>query len=190
MSQRDEKDDKMKFQEFKVALRSYEETEKSCTTPSADEDNVLNCKLKSPVANGSTTCYSCGQPGHKSSECRSKDKKKKKGNRWCSHCKSKTHNTDACRKKDSAKTAFRVTVDNFDSVRENSLIVDTGATAHILNDKSKFLKFDEDFKPENHYSGFPKETLELKFRLRFFSFSFSHNLVPRASFPLTSGRKT
>ena len=133
-------------------------------TPSADEDNVLNCKLQSPVANGSITCYSCGQPGHKSSECRSKDKKKKKGNRWCSHCKSKTHNTDACRKKDSAKTvsddksdkrdasfAFRVTVDNFDSVRKNSLLVDTGATAHILNDKSKFLKFDEDFKPENHY---------------------------------------
>ena len=164
VSQRDEKDDKMKFQEFKVALRSYEETEKSCTTPSADEDNVMNCKLKSPVANGSITCFSCGQPGQKSSECRSKDKKKKKGNRWCSHCKSKTHNTDACRKKDSAKTvsddksdkrdasfAFRVTVDNFDSVRENSLLVDTGATAHILNDKSKLLKFDEDFKPENHY---------------------------------------
>ena len=98
------------------------------------------------------------------SECRSKDKKKKKGNRWCSHCKSKTHNTDVSRKKDSAKTvnddksdkrdasfAFKVTVDNFDSVRENSLLVDTGATAHILNEKSKFLKFDEDFKPEKHY---------------------------------------
>ena len=99
VSQRDKKDDKMKFQEFKVVLRSYEETQKSCTTPSADEDNVLNSKLKSPVANGSITCYSCGQPGHKSSECRSRDKKK--GNRWCSHCKSKTHNTDACRKKDS-----------------------------------------------------------------------------------------
>lgn len=164
VSQRDEKDDKMKFQEFKVALRSYEETEKSCTPPPADEDNVLNCKLKSPAANGSVTCYSCGQPGHKSPECRSKDKKKKKGNRWCSHCKSKTHNTDVCRKKDSAKTvsddksdkrdasfAFKVTVDNFDSVREDSLLVDTGATAHILNDKSKFLKFDKDFKPENHY---------------------------------------
>ena len=124
----------------------------------------MNCKSKSPAADGSITCYSCGQPGHKSSECRSKDKKKKKGNRWCSHCKSKTHNTDVCRKKDSAKTvsddksekrdasfAFKVTVDNFDSVRENSLLADTGATAHILNDKSKFLKFDEDFKPENHY---------------------------------------
>jgi len=42
-------------------------------------------------------------------------------------------------------------VDNLNSARENSLLVDTGATAHILNDKSKFLKFDDEFKPENHY---------------------------------------
>ena len=94
----------MKFQEFKVALRSYKETKKSCMPPPADEDNVMNWKSKSPAANGSITRYSCAQPGHKSSECCSKDKKKKKGNRWCSHCKSKTLNTDVCRKKDSAKT--------------------------------------------------------------------------------------
>ena len=85
VSQRDERDDKMKFQEFKVALRSYEETEKSCSPHQAEEDNVMNCKSKSPAADGSITCYSWGQPGHKLSECRSKDKKKKKGNRWCSH---------------------------------------------------------------------------------------------------------
>ena len=42
-------------------------------------------------------------------------------------------------------------MDNFNSTRRNSSLVDTGATAHILNDKSKFLKFDDEFKPENHY---------------------------------------
>ena len=57
---------------------------------------------------------------------------------------------DKSEKRDTS-FAFKVTVDNLDSVRENSLLVDTGATAHILNDKSKFLKFDEAFKPENHY---------------------------------------
>ena len=31
------------------------------------------------------------------------------------------------------------------------MLVDTGATAHILNEKSKFLKFDDNLKPENHY---------------------------------------
>ena len=125
----------------------------------------MNCKQKSPPANGSITCYSCGgKPGHKSPECRSKDKKKKGNNRWCNHYKSKTHNTDVCRKKDAVKTvsddkcnkkdasfAIRVTVDNFNSIRENSLLVNTGATAPILNDKSKCLKFDDEFKPENHY---------------------------------------
>ena len=151
VSQRDEKEDKMKFQEFKVALRSYEETERSRTPSQTGDDSVMNCKQKNLPPNGSVTRYSCGQPGHKSPQCRSKD---------C-HCRSKTHNTEVCRKKDTAKTvsddskdasfAFKVTVDNFNSIRVNSLLVDTGATAHILNEKSKFLKFDDKFKPENHY---------------------------------------
>ena len=160
VSQRDEKEDKMKFQEFKVALRSYEETEKSRTPSQTGDDSVMNCKQKNLPPNGSVTCYSCGQPGHKSPQCRSKNKKnpKKESNRWC---RSKTHNTEVCRKKGTAKTvsddskdasfAFKVTVDNFNSIRDNSLLVDTGATAHILNEKSKFLKFDDNFKPENHY---------------------------------------
>ena len=123
----------------------------------------MNCKQKNLPPNGSVTSYSCGQPGHKSPQCRSKNKKnpKKESNRWCSHCRSKTHNTEVCRKKDTAKTvsddskdasfAFKVTLDNFNSIRDNSLLVDTGATAHILNEKSKFLKFDDNLKPENHY---------------------------------------
>ena len=61
----------------------------------------------------------------------------------------KTHNTEVCCKKDTAKTAshdskdalfaFKVTVDNFNSIRDNSLLVDTVVTAHIINEKSKFL---------------------------------------------------
>ena len=51
-----------------------------------------------------------------------------------------------------ASFAFTVTVDNFNSIRDNSLLVDTGATAHILNEKSKFLKYYDKFKPKNHYT--------------------------------------
>ena len=65
VSQRDEKEDKMKFQEFKVALRSYEETEKSRIPSQTGDDSVMNCKQKNLPPNGSVTCYSCGQPGHK-----------------------------------------------------------------------------------------------------------------------------
>ena len=50
-----------------------------------------------------------------------------------------------------ASFAFKVTVDNFNTIRDNSLLVDTGATAHILNDKAKFLNFDDKFNPVNHY---------------------------------------
>jgi hypothetical protein len=32
----------------------------------------------------------------------------------------------------------------------NNLLVDTGATSHIVNDKSKFISFDEDFDPNAH----------------------------------------
>lgn len=53
--------------------------------------------------------------------------------------------------KSHKKNALFVTVDNLYSVRENSLLVDTGDTAHILNYKSTFLNFDEDFKPVTHY---------------------------------------
>ena len=70
-------------------------------------------------------------------------------------------NKEVCRKKDTAKTvgddnkdyslAFKLTVDNFNSIRDNSLLLDTGATATILNDKSTFLNFDGNFNPKNHY---------------------------------------
>ena len=111
----------------------------------------MNCKRKNLTSNRSVMSYFSSQPGHKSLQCRSKDKKnpKKKSNRWCSHCRSKTHNTEVCRNKDTVKTvsddgkdasfAFKVTVYNFNSIRDNSLLVDTGATSYILNEKSKFL---------------------------------------------------
>ena len=34
---------------------------------------------------------------------------------------------------------------------DNSLLVDCGATAHCLNDRSQFISFDETFNPEEHY---------------------------------------
>ena len=159
----DEKEDKINFQQFKVVLKSYKETDKSRTPSQTGDDSVMNCKLENLPPNGSVMSYSCGQPGHKSPQCQSNDKKnpKKESNRWCSHCRSKTHNTEVCHKKDTAKTVsddskdasftFKVTVDNFNSIRDNSLLVDTGATPHLLNEKSASLKFDDKFKPEYHY---------------------------------------
>jgi len=35
--------------------------------------------------------------------------------------------------------------------RPNSLLVDCGTTAHIITDKSRFIPFDESFRPDKHY---------------------------------------
>ena len=35
--------------------------------------------------------------------------------------------------------------------KQTALLVDSGATGHILNDKRKFVSFQSDYVPENHY---------------------------------------
>ena len=115
-------------------------------------------------------CFKCGKRGHKKSECWSKSGKNGK---WCSRCRSKTHDTKGCQlnagKNDSAKKAedqgqarkktednehtfaFKVS-DSSDcgkSLNDN-LLVDTGATSNIVNDRSKFISFDNAFDPSAH----------------------------------------
>ena len=158
-----QKDKMMTFAEFKVALRSFEESEKCQATPS-DGDSVM--KFNSRVK-GKIICYSCGKEGHRSFQCRSKDKTLKT-NRWCDYCKSSTHDTDFCRNKNSVKSVNKVEEDsqehddgahNFvfkaneqslDPIKGNTLLVDCGATTHIVIDKSKFIRFNDNFEPENH----------------------------------------
>lgn len=146
---------------FKMALRTHEETMKACENPS---DNVMAVK-------SSYRCYKCGQLGHKKFECRAKNEtsENKKRRRWCDYCRSSSHDTHYCRKKpkehntkcvlvqdedQEGTVAFRVSVDHescqykIDSM--NSLLVDTGATTHIITDKSKFCSFDNSFVPDKH----------------------------------------
>lgn len=99
-----------------------------------------------------------------------------KSNRWCVNCKSATHDTNFCRKNatkslsycsddkcsdDSHSFAFQLiyskptdrpmlTRHNVD-VSAHCLLVDCGATTHIVSDKSKFTCFDENFEPSTHF---------------------------------------
>ena len=152
----------MKFAEFKVALRSYEETERS-TRVSIPEQR--NNHVGAAVTDNVMLCWACNKPGHKAYECRNNTKTtgRKTKSRWCGVCKNSTHDTKYCRKKDFVKT-----LTNFDNEqqeqssdyafkasdikvnRPNSLLVDCGATAHIINDKSKFLNFDKEFDATKH----------------------------------------
>ena len=101
------------------------------------------------------------------------------GQRWCKYHKSRSHDTEFCRsyKNNSAKLvsdvshsegenshsfAFKVEnkycssdfideniSDNID-VSASCMLVDCGATSHIMSDKGKFENFDNNFKSENH----------------------------------------
>jgi DNA-dependent RNA polymerase auxiliary subunit epsilon len=166
-----QKDKEQSFAEFKVSLRSFEETQKLSDQGSANDDRIMEVNLgKSgkPIASkGKMLCYGCGKPGHKISECRTR-------NRWCEVCKSNSHNTDRCRKKnkksmgDATKSvrnnsnnsdnmhddhsyAFKIGVDITSSDKLNGILVDCGATTHIVHDLNRFTKFDTEFRPENHF---------------------------------------
>ena len=145
-----QKDKQPIFQQFKVSLRAYEESEHSNTK----SDSVMKADVKRPSSQ--ITCFTCKKKGNKSDECKQR--------RWCDNCKSKTHDTKFCRKKaDTAKIVnekkadisetdsedkvnfyFKVGLDpNTETVElENiNLLVDCGATTHIINDESKFVFF-------------------------------------------------
>ena len=158
-----QREKQMTFAEFKSALPSHEESAKTLDMKNVNE-NVMFAKQKFDG-----NCFKCGRKGHKSLECLSKIEK------WCSNCRNKSHETKSCRKKkDAAKTAAEKTTPREMKQHENkehtfafvssdtksnsgiyskdnlSLLVDTGATSHIINDKSKFVNFDKDFNTNAH----------------------------------------
>ena len=155
------------FSEFKVALKSFEESQ-ICRSVNNSASNIMTVKSND---NKNVKCYNCGRLGHKKYQCNSKsvnegnseNKSYSSNNRWCRFCKTKTHDTNYCRKKSSAKSIndncdgnkedsfiFKVSLDASDSSCTDSLLVDCGATAHIINDSSKFSNFDKDFNASAH----------------------------------------
>ena len=152
-------DKEFTFTEFKVALRSFEDTEKARSDDN-DESVVMKTVSKSlPTAN--ITCFACGQQGHKADSCVDRTRNKL----WCSFCKTSTHNDRVCRRKlqrssvkhmntegeddDSKSYVFKVSGDA--KSQGNSLLVDCGATAHVVTCDSKFTSFDDKFDPGKHF---------------------------------------
>ena len=152
------------FQKFKVALRNYEENESSSNT----DLNTAVMKLKvRDERSANIKCYTCGMMGHKSFECKER--------KWCGVCKSSSHSEESCRRKqkynrndtavkcvqnkytgeneihdEEVSFIFMTSEENNDS-KNDSLLVDCGATAHIINEERYFISFDESYQPENHF---------------------------------------
>ena len=169
-------DKQQTFTEFKAALRSFEDTERACV--SAIDDSVMKAGVGKASTYGSSTmatgnpgtsnivCHKCKQIGHIARHCSRKKL-------WCSFCRKDNHTDSTCRSKGRATKAKKDQVqfanateddehstfafklqnsygDSSDS-RPTSMLVDCGATAHIITDKSMFISFDESFQPDRHY---------------------------------------
>ena len=166
------------FSEFKTCLRSYEETEHKCYPPPDESNNILQMKTtfkkmnpknklgvstyscydykstnydynnyqkpqynredyKIPPHPGKTniTCYVCGKRAHKAFE--------RKNRRQRDFC----HNIQTYSK---GQTYFFALGYNIVSDK-NNLLVDCGATEHVITDKSKSINFEQNFEPGNHF---------------------------------------
>ena len=154
-----QRDDDTSFAEFKSALKSFEETIK--TTDEATSEKVMKTDAKAIV------CFKCRQPGHKQFQCQMKSPSDHL-NKWCSVCRKNNHNTKECRKNkwtnNSAKNVsneeqphgFAMKVSDFSEINSsddsvNKILIDCGATSHIICDQNKFARFDEDFVPDSHF---------------------------------------
>ena len=149
--------EELTFIQFKSKLRSCEKTEKFDIKTKSD--NVMKADMPSIV------CYGCGNCGHVSKECRQRSAPK-----WCNYHRSSTHSDEPCKRKTNHKDDVKQIADGQkdqeeeqtfvfkvsqkflpDNIKSNGLMVDCGATSHIITEEDAFAKFDETFNPNAHY---------------------------------------
>ncbi|CAM1301865.1 Uncharacterised protein r2_g1167 [Pycnogonum litorale] len=151
------------FCDFKVALRNFEDTEK---TRAPEDHTVMKAASKVPSMRLTMKCFKCGIQGHMARNCNANAQHHggtRKKRMWCHHCESETHNSASCRRREKHDKA-KQTSDESDGrtfVFKNkdcdvgttgySLLVDCGATSHIITDESKFIRFDDSFSPSQHF---------------------------------------
>lgn len=138
-------DDKMTFVKFKVSLRNFSDTEEARLNK-ASSDSVMKNSFKRNIQ-----CFTCKKEGHYANDCSIKVK-------YCTICKRKGHTIQTCRNKRKDSSINSVTSNHsfaFSICTENEithgLLVDTGATAHVINDESLFVKYDDSFQPDKHF---------------------------------------
>ena len=160
-----QREGELTFQEFKVMLRNYESTENARRT--SDDDSVMQAPFRGK-------CFACGKWGHMSKDCDLKTGPNQVSGRkpkmWCSFCQRANHTDRTCRrKKGASKDSSRyvnsdvngdsggchsfvfLSTEETPNNPKNTLLVDCGATAHIITDQSYFVGYDRNFQKANHF---------------------------------------
>ena len=132
------------FTEFKMQLRSFEDTDKYHRN--SNDDNIMKLTNSFSKMSNEVSCYKCNGKGHIAKICPNNFKKNKKR---CNYCKSQTHVRESCRykKRDTIKAAAEDTSFVFKindrpqlTVESERIMVVTGNTSHIIkNIDSKIL---------------------------------------------------
>lgn len=163
--------DVVTFSEFKTKLRSYESTEKyRKSDANAEEDNVMKMSgttrwrgrgrgKKMDLAD--VECYACGKKGHMVRICPDESQVRREGRKWdtpqrgkgrsrgqgCDHVKKADDETED---QPTSFCFFKMSDCPTQKGYKKGLMVDCGATTHMINDATKFETVDKSFRPENH----------------------------------------
>ncbi len=152
---------KMSFADFKTSLRNYEDNEN--LNKIQQTESVMELRTfpnpKTPVKPKSKRwCTKCKSSSHDTNYCK----------RFCTIHKTDTHWTSNCRANNKGKQptsssksltssessdhsfAFMLKTPASSLHSEDSLLVDSGATVHIINKKCLFESFDNGFLPKQH----------------------------------------
>lgn len=161
--------DTVKFGEFKTKLRSYESTEKyGKSDVNVEEDNMMK-------TSGTTRsrgrgrgkkmdltdieCYTCGKKGHMARTCPDGSQTRRDDRKWDTpqRGKGRGRGRDHVKKADGETEAeptsfcfFKMSDCRIQRGNKKGLMVDCGATSHMINDATKFITVDKSFRPEDH----------------------------------------
>ena len=127
---------------FKTQLRSFEDADKY--HQNSNDDNVMKLTNSFSKMSKEVSCFKCNGKEHVAKIYPNNFKKNKM---WCNNCKSQTHARESCRykKRDTIKAAteeeqedssfvFKINDRPQRTVESKRIMVDTGATTHIIKD--------------------------------------------------------
>ena len=128
------------FSGFKMQHRSFEDTDKY--HQNSNDDNVMKLINSFSKMSHEVSCFKYNGKGYVAKICPNNFKKNKK---WCNYSKSQTHVRESCRykKRDTIKAAaeekdssfvFKINDQPQRTVESKIIMVDIGATLHIIKD--------------------------------------------------------